>query len=114
MAKPTQATSKSFESDVLNSDLPVVVDFWAPWCAPCRMIGPVLEDLAVRYDGRVKVVKVNVDDEKALAEAYGIRGIPTVLGFSGGEVQQQQVGFRGAQGLERMFEDLTGEVRVSL
>ena len=113
MSAPTPVTAKTFQKDVLESDIPVVVDFWAPWCAPCRMIGPVLDQLAGQYDGKVKVVKCNVDDEPELAGMFRVTGIPTVLGLKSGRVEQTQVGFRGPQALNQMFEDLTGSVRVT-
>lgn len=114
MSNATAVTAKTFEQEVLKSNIPVVVDFWAPWCAPCRMISPVLDQLSSQYDGKVKVVKCNVDEEPELAGQFQIRGIPTVLGLKGGRVAATQVGFRGPQALAQMFEDLTGAVRVSL
>lgn len=112
MSRATAVTSSNFQRDVLESAVPVVVDFWAPWCAPCRMISPILDDLAARYDGQVKVVKVNVDEEPELANTFQVRGIPTIVGVKDGRVAGQQVGFRGAQALGQLFEDLTGTVRV--
>lgn len=110
---PHAVKPADFDDLIANSPLPVVVDFWAPWCAPCRMIGPILDDLATRYDGQVKVVKVNVDEEPELANAFQVRGIPTIVGVKDGRVAGQQVGFRGAQALGQLFDDLTGTVRVS-
>jgi thioredoxin 1 len=74
-----------FQNQVLESDVPVVVDFWAPWCGPCKMIGPVLEELDKEYDGKVKFVKINTDDNREIAMKYGIMGIPTLKIFKGGE-----------------------------
>ena len=85
-------TDAQFEEEVLKSDLPVIVDFWAPWCGPCKMIAPVLEDVAVEYAGRVKVVKINVDENTETAPKYNVRGIPTLLVVKGGEVAATKVG----------------------
>jgi len=86
MQNVTAVTDASFESDVLKADAPVLVDFWAPWCGPCRMVGPVMEKVAEQYAGRVRVVKLNVDENQKTSMAYGIRSIPTVALFKGGEV----------------------------
>ena len=79
-------TNESFENEVLHSDIPVIVDFWASWCGPCRMVAPIIEELAREYSGKAKVGKVNVDEEAELAVKYGIVSIPTVLIFKNGEV----------------------------
>jgi len=89
---PVHVTDNSFEADVLNSDIPVLVDFWAPWCAPCRMVGPVVEELAGEYDGKLRVAKVNTDENPNRANALGIRGIPTLIVFKGGEEVDRVVG----------------------
>lgn len=94
MAHPTDTTDATFESDVLKSDMPVLVDFWAPWCGPCRMVAPVVEELSNDYDGKVKFVKLNTDDNPKVAAQFGIRSIPTLLIFKDGEVAGQVVGFR--------------------
>ena len=94
MGSVKQLDSNNFQSEVLDSAQPVLVDFWAPWCGPCKMIGPVIEELAGRYDGRAKVGKVNVDDNQQLAAQYGIRGIPTVMIFKGGEMVDSFVGLQ--------------------
>jgi thioredoxin 1 len=87
-----QVTDASFEQDVLKSDLPVLIDFWAEWCGPCRAIGPVVEDLAKEYAGRLKVVKMNVDENPQTPSRYGVRGIPNLILFKGGQVRDQIVG----------------------
>ena len=87
-------TSENFENEVLRSELPVMVDFWAPWCGPCRMLAPVIESIARENEGTVKVGKVNVDDEPALADRFGVSSIPTVMVFRGGMQVDQSVGYR--------------------
>ena len=104
--QPITVTTASFEAEVNNAPEPVVVDFWAPWCGPCRQIGPVLEELAATYAGQVKVAKVNVDEEPALAQAFGVKGIPTLTVLHNGKSLGQMVGFRGRGALEDLFTDL--------
>ncbi|MFT2112183.1 thioredoxin TrxA [Marinomonas sp. 2405UD68-3] len=87
-----QITDAQFSEEVLNSDVPVLVDFWAPWCGPCKMIAPVLEDIADDYEGKLKVVKLNVDDNQETAPKYNVRGIPTLLIIKNGEVVATKVG----------------------
>ncbi|NLQ19005.1 thioredoxin TrxA [Marinomonas sp. M1K-6] len=87
-----QITDAQFAEEVLNSDIPVIVDFWAPWCGPCKMIAPVLEDVAAEFAGKVKVVKLNVDENQETAPKYNVRGIPTLLVIKGGEVVATKVG----------------------
>ena len=82
----------NFESEVVESDLPVLVDFWAEWCGPCRMVGPILEQLAEEYNGKIKMGKLNVDENNHVASQYAIRSIPTLIIFKGGEVVKQLVG----------------------
>ena len=92
MAKPIAVKDSDFAQKVLNSDTPVVVDFWAPWCGPCRAIGPHIEALATEYKGTAKVVKVNTDQNQKVAASLGIRGIPAIFMFSGGKVVGQIAG----------------------
>ena len=92
MADLQQVSDESFDVEVLKSDLPVLIDFWAPWCGPCRAIAPVVEELAKEYAGRLKVVKMNVDDNPQTPSRYGVRGIPNLIVFKGGEVKEQIIG----------------------
>ncbi|MDO3377888.1 thioredoxin TrxA [Geoalkalibacter halelectricus] len=90
--KVLQVTDDSFEGEVLKSSTPVLVDFWASWCAPCKAISPVVDSLAEEYDGKVKVAKLNVDENPATPGQYGVRGIPTLILFKDGQVLDQVVG----------------------
>ena len=92
MAKPIEFTDANFEQEVINSDVPVLVDFWAEWCGPCRMIGPIVEEMAGEYEGKAKIGKLNVDHNSDVSVKYGIRSIPTLLIFKGGEIVDQIVG----------------------
>ena len=97
-------TEGNFSQEVLKSATPVVVDFWAEWCGPCKMIAPVLDELAGEYDGKVKIGKVNIDEYQQLAITYGINSIPTLLFFKNGEVADQVVGMRSKRDLKASFD----------
>jgi thioredoxin 1 len=88
----TQVTDATLQAEVLNSELSVLVDFWAPWCGPCRMVAPIVEAVAIQFDGQVKVVKINVDDHPGIASQYGIRSIPTLVVFKQGQPVETIVG----------------------
>jgi len=97
-------TDEKWKEDVLSCPQPVLVDFWAEWCAPCKMMAPSIEALAQELDGRVRVGKLNVDENAATSEKYDIRGIPTVMLFKGGEVKEQDVGVTSKENLARLVE----------
>ena len=106
MGVEVTVTKENFEAEVLNCDIPVIIDFWAEWCVPCKMIGPVLAEISEEYKGKLKVGKVNVDEAGELASEYNIISIPTLMVFNKGEVVKQQVGAVSRDVIEGMFKDL--------
>jgi thioredoxin 1 len=100
-----EVSDQNFESEVLNASIPVVVDFWASWCAPCRMLAPVVDTIAEQYDGRVKVLKLNIDDNPTIPGKYGIRSIPTLLFFKDGVVKEQIVGNASPGTITKMLDN---------
>ena len=106
MAEINDVTDQEFQAEVLQSETPVIVDFWAEWCAPCRAIAPIVKELAGEYEGKVKIVKMNVDESPQTPGTYGVRSIPTVLAFQNGEVVQQLQGARPKAAFEEMISKL--------
>ena len=102
-------TANNFEDKVVESDLPWILDLWAPWCGPCKSLGPVIEKLSEEFDGQVNVGKINVDEEQELAQAFGVQGIPMVVAMRGDEPQDHMVGFSGEGPVRQLFEDLAEE-----
>ncbi|MBD0372723.1 MAG: thioredoxin [Pyrinomonadaceae bacterium] len=99
-----EVSDSSFEKDVLQSDQPVLVDFWAAWCAPCRMLAPTVEAVAEKYAGNARVVKLNVDENPAISQRYGIKGIPTLILFKGGKEEERVVGATSKEAISRMID----------
>ena len=97
-------TRENFENEVMKSNIPVLIDFWAPWCVPCRMMGPIIEQLAEEYEGKAKVGKVNVDEEGELSQAFGVMSIPTIVLVKDGKVVKQAVGARPKAEVEAMLQ----------
>jgi thioredoxin 1 len=106
MSSAREVTDQSFDADVLASPRPVIVEYWAPWCGPCRQVGPVLDAIAAEYPGRVDVVKINTDENPESMVKYGVMAVPTINLFSGGEVVKQVIGARSKAALLREFADL--------
>ena len=113
MNEPININEASFERAVIQSPIPVVVDFWAPWCGPCKMIAPLLDEIAKESDGRFRVAKVNIDDDPALQQRFGIRGVPTLLFFSGGELRDQIVGLGAKKTIVEKLENLASKTAPS-
>ena len=107
-----EVSDSSFEHEVLQSETPVLVDFWAAWCAPCRMLAPTVEAIAEQYAESAAVVKLNVDDSPSTAEAYGIKGIPTLILFSGGKEVERVIGATSKESISRMIEKYTSLPRM--
>lgn len=99
-------TDSNFESDVLKSDTPVMVDFWAPWCAPCRIVSPIIEELGIEYAGKVKVGKLNVDDNPQTAAKYGIMSIPSIFLFKNGQPVKTMIGAQSKENFKRGIEEV--------
>ena len=115
MNEPIHVNDDAFEKSVLQSEVPVIVDFWAPWCGPCKMVAPILEKISKDFDGRLIVAKVNTDENQEWAGRYGIQGIPTMLFFAGGKILHRQVG-AVSEGILRdaleQFLEVAGESKV--
>ena len=108
MSAPFTVTADTFDTEVVGSDIPVILDFWAVWCGPCKSIAPILDELSEEYDGRVKVGKINVDEQRALAQAFGVRSIPTLAIVKHGEIEHLEPGVRGREAVVALFDRATG------
>jgi thioredoxin 1 len=104
MGDEVNLTEATFDEEVLKSNIPVLIDFWAEWCAPCKMLGPTIEEIAAEYQGRAKVAKINVDQNPGLAQRYGIRSIPAIIIFSNGEVADQLIGVQSKETMAAMID----------
>ncbi|MBI2860673.1 MAG: thioredoxin [Chloroflexi bacterium] len=108
MSKPVAVTQDNFDKVVLKSDKPVLVDFWAEWCGPCRMVAPIVDELAGEYEGKIDFAKVNVDENQKIAAQYSIMSIPTLMIFKEGKPQSNIVGFRPKSELKRSLDEVLG------
>ena len=106
MSSGMQINNDNFETEVIESSIPVLLDFWAEWCNPCKIIGPILDQLASEYSGRIKIGKVNVDEEIGLATRHGVVSIPTLVLYQGGNIVRHQVGALPKHEIENMFKEL--------
>lgn len=105
MTEVREVTDATWENDVVKSELPVLVDFWAPWCGPCRMVAPIVEELAQEYSGKVNFLKINTDENPMVPAKFGIRSIPSLLIFKGGELKGTIVGFRPKSDLKKRLDE---------
>lgn len=105
MSEVREVTDATWENDVVKSDLPVLVDFWAPWCGPCRMVAPIVEELSQDYAGKVNFLKLNTDDNPMVPSKFGIRSIPSLLIFKGGELKGTIVGFRPKSDMKKRLDE---------
>ncbi|HVF50025.1 MAG TPA: thioredoxin [Pyrinomonadaceae bacterium] len=108
-----EVSDTNFEADVLQSERPVLVDFWAPWCAPCRMLTPTVEAVAEKYAANARVVKLNVDDNPSVSQRYGIKGIPTLILFKNGKEEERVVGATSKEAISRMIDKHVGSAAAS-
>jgi thioredoxin 1 len=106
MADILQVTDENFDSEIVNAEIPAVVDFWAEWCGPCKMVGPVVEELAKEYEGKIKVAKMDVDQNRQTPGRFGIRNIPTLIFFKGGKVAQTIIGAQPKGSIEEEMKKL--------
>jgi len=106
MSDLLEVTDETFETEIMNSDLPAIVDFWAEWCGPCRMVSPMVEELANEYKGKIKVAKMNVDQNRQTPARFGIRNIPTLIFFKGGEVAKTIIGAQPKSSIEEEMKKL--------